>query len=651
MLPERGTKLTLASDKAFPVFVVPPAATFSTHADPVLSHPNHYKFFLLRTLCEGLVKESVASGATRRGSIGGYNSDSGSGGVIGGRKARSRSAVSAGSLGAYSAGGGEDAGDADGTALTKAALRCLEQLLDFGFLSTKAKLTSIATVCTDILGGGGGGGGGGGALSPAAAEMRRSALGLLMGVADLRASYRLYKLLSCFKERSLTAPKSDGCRHYLRGSSPKGQAQLFEDFEKLFTTDDAADLDVAKLTGCATVDELYVAAIMDPDDNLMAAGLKILMRSYGQRQKLSDVLGGVLLLPTPALPVFGDVHTLRVELNDLGYWLNTYSDWGVHSKLSGPFRDAEFNQVMATLDRLLRFLHTAPEAARSTLSRVVGASLDLDDLDGDVASGVAHGGGGNDGWDGARPMDGTFRCEGFVSTGLWTCDVAAAWSQDRKPTAATAAGAAAGQKPQTGEVKRPRRLVGQHQDILRALNVAELLVSTALGSGRLDSAIAYQGSVCSESEKAESQRRLRLVHGALLRLSVCFADRNRENQSLLVPCLGPLETLAKSVSVGAQLQDLAREVILASLRGSEALSESIPTSLFMHFALVADAHVPCPSESPALEFFFIACRPEGRPLSKHQSVAVDVLLSEATPNLTRLCRFCVEAAVEATPGG
>ena len=99
---------------------------------------------------------------------------------------------------------------------------------------------------------------------------------------------------------------------------------------------------------------------------------------------------------------------------------------------------------------------------------------------------------------------------------------------------------------------------------------------------------------------------------------------------------------------------LAQDVILAVLRGNEALAEACPASLVALFARAVGAS-PDPSASPGLEFFFTACRPEGRPLPRNQGAVVEaLLLSAAAPGqpsggLCTALRCCLDAAAAAVP--
>jgi hypothetical protein len=134
----------------------------------------------------------------------------------------------------------------------------------------------------------------------------------------------------------------------------------------------------------------------------------------------------VTLLESIKLPVYGDVHVLRCELNELVSLARTTTVWGVKSTVSGDFNDGAFTDLMRMADRLLYFLY-APSA-----SPELGLQCAFD--------GVFEG----------ADLDGV----SYHRSGLWSTDVAEKWG--RRTTADLA-------------VQR------QHQDILRAFDVNTVL--------------------------------------------------------------------------------------------------------------------------------------------------------------------------------
>ena len=85
----------------------------------------------------------------------------------------------------------------------------------------------------------------------------------------------------------------------------------------------------------------------------------------------------------------------------------------------------------------------------------------------------------------------------------------------------------------------------------------------------------------------------------------------------------------------------AEEVIIECLRRNEYLcSEKLPRNLMIEFGELLN-NEPDPSSSPILEFFVIACLPDGdtgNALARNQEYAIDVLLSPKLPNIGKAIR-------------
>jgi hypothetical protein len=203
------------------------------------------------------------------------------------------------------------------------------------------------------------------------------------------------------------------------------------------------------------------------------------------------------------------------------------------------------------------------------------------------------------------------------------------------------------------------KVVPKHQDFLRSLNVQGLLKAAALGPARIDPKISYKGSNCSADEKVESQRRLIMVHKALLRLAAAFASFNRANQAELAPALPFLEDLTvpqlefanndsqsgkKAINPTSSIADLARAVVLSILRCNETLVERIQPSLIDTFADLANSSVDV-STCPELDLFLVACRPEGRTLSRVQDLVVEAILHPKRRHLLEGLARCLRDAV------
>jgi hypothetical protein len=101
-----------------------------------------------------------------------------------------------------------------------------------------------------------------------------------------------------------------------------------------------------------------------------------------------------------------------------------------------------------------------------------------------------------------------------------TANVGSKWKK-------AAASATAGRNNAVGE--RLFKPCAFHQNVLRGCNLQTVL-SEAI---HMDPDIAFKGSKCTVGLKLESQRRLTLVHRALLALYKAFVTANPENQELM----------------------------------------------------------------------------------------------------------------------
>jgi hypothetical protein len=99
-------KFNLEASNVFPVFSVSPLSSASKATSPVISHPDHYKFFLLRNLVQDAVKACVTAGP--------------------------------------------DTDVSRIKLLGEASLKCLSLLVKFGFMSTYTKLKKMAEICAKV---------------------------------------------------------------------------------------------------------------------------------------------------------------------------------------------------------------------------------------------------------------------------------------------------------------------------------------------------------------------------------------------------------------------------------------------------------------------------------------------------------------------
>jgi len=833
----------LDDEAAFPVFAVSPLSFVSNDKDPVMSHPDDRKFFLLQHLCSELIDEPLKKGIVQS--------------------------------------------DDRTNRLVLSALETDSLLFDFGFEASYDKMRDVAKNCARILDGRSELRLHGvkfessqeryrqGSRSAMTSRMKKLAIENLLRIADLRANFRLGKLLILFKEHASKHESPAAVKGHPEKEKPSIQAatyltgqnqeKLFGDFEDLFTKDEAANLDLSILSENKRIDQLIMDCAMHDDDELLAACLRLLFSSYGQRKKLRKSLDEVVLLAEPTLPVFDSVHALRSQTADLFYFLQTYSVWGVKSDLSGEFGNEEFGKTMETIERLLLFLHDfdafkarirmvpysilgsrmnkdktmvaegkagplphqLPEncafvdpAGLSYIHppggpcKVTGASQSIHTYMGtrkdtqfhpDIMKGVTKVGhakyhkytkqeGGKEvemhvihavgpdfrrkhepgmppyTWDegvellcqayhnilvqfiaseqkvlrltpvsgGAQAgpfkdkipelaekgMRGGFarltqsqqahvlksdiklcifmehELPGFFQAGFIPDDEARKMINAQEEVEAEDMGAASKEQGKGKNYSDTRSLVdlggkayevkglwsldvaekwqedfdrlpvmGKFQDVLRAFNVQRLFTDSVLGKGRMDPRIAWKGSLCHESEKDESVRRLELVNAALLTLAIKFVAENRENQSIVAENFDELQVLASghlaledagedAQSFGSSkgkdaytLSGLAQELILAVLRGNERLVESkVGPELVKLFVDLVNK-LPDVSKAREIDLFFVLAKPEHQPLEwKQISIAREILSAGVDSDLVKGLKNCLDQVAASAAG-
>jgi hypothetical protein len=242
----------------FPAFAITASCSAFASPNPVLSHPDHFKFFLLRTLCnfEMAANKQVVHMAE------GVN------------------------------------------ALTETMLLGQEKLLLYGFQSTYVKLKQLCKPYRLLLDGRYDALNttskgkfkffdpprqryvAAGKFSASVTRIRSTILSILRGVCLLRSNYQLQLLLGVFKAR---ARKHDWA--YLGGEKDD---ELFRDYEGLFggmgTYGAAAQLDLRALCDNPLLEHALVDCLMYEDDALMAASLRLLESNYADRRTLRDAL-------------------------------------------------------------------------------------------------------------------------------------------------------------------------------------------------------------------------------------------------------------------------------------------------------------------------------------------------------------------------
>ena len=387
--------------------------------------------------------------------------------------------------------------------------------------------------------------------------------------------------------------------------------------------------------------QVLIDCLMYEDDNLMAAALHLLDCKYGQRRRLCAALHDVTLLATPSLPIYGHVHALRADLDELVYLVRTASLWGAKSEVSGPFDDRKFGKLMVTCDKLLAFLHT-PRSAVGQVYKEPGPECFMDYFE-------------ETGLDGQ-----TYKC-----SKVWSVDVAREWAPRLVKNYAAVAGGNGGGDRKGGRLGLAAATAGgieaHHQAIVHACSLGALLrEAILLGPNQ----VAGKGAMCTDRERLESERRLNLAKRALLCCCWAFVEDSAQNQKLLFESLGDLEKLVtppwlesslqsanhhdeqareavkaakshravspfkkytasrKSASrrvscetsaikktYDAEISDLALNLILAVFRGNQNLCERVPGKMVSLFAMIANNALDV-STSPALELMFIICQPE-----------------------------------------
>ena len=596
--------VTLDSDAAFPHFSLPALSSALSSPDPIISHPDHFKFFLYRTLCNETIRRFGASGRIL------HNEE-------------------------------------ELNMLGMAAISGQSSLLEFGFQSTYVKLRDLCHPNGQLLDGRSDLEKPGTHFNPPQARYRNmgsksanvtklklGAIQTFLGVIDLRTNFRLACLLQSFKKRvqiwesaemrwdderptasvSFSSKEADA-RDFILQSNIESARVLFDEFEAMFPggKGEAAKLDLAALADKPDIDQALIDTMMYEDDTLMAAALELLESNYAQRRALQNALQNVELLETPNLAVYGDIHVLRSDLSELMYLARTSSVWGVSSRVSGSFDNKAFGNIMGILDRLMVFMHTnaeMPEKARPNESIEPVTQKREHENRGDPEE-------------------------------LWSDDMAARWG------------------PKLVDLSGHNEVEAKHQDVLRACKIHDVLIDAV----RLDHQIAWKGSICSDQEKVESERRLTLVKRAILCVCTAFVYNNKTNQELLFVGMSTLEEMAtpsalqatndedgnangldtrtqeERMAAEASLNpqgkwphaacDFSQYLIESILRSNTGLCERVKPSLLALFCQVANLS-PDVSMSPALDLIFILAKPENTPDREHQILACKLLVSLQT---------------------
>jgi hypothetical protein len=327
--------ITLSSPDAFPAFCLTRLSSAYGDPNPVLSHPDHFKFFLLRKLYNDTVSSFGFSGRIIHD-------------------------------------------DKDFNKLGMAAIHGQQTLLLFGFQSTYVKLKELCEPNARLLDGRSDLKSrtsvfdppesrytAGGPDTDIVLQIKKELIKTFREVQDLCTNFRLAQCLHLFKEKAIKwtqeectsagidfeqhmfsdpstnrrgsawmsfqapAPKKlaptgsnpNKCMEakYIQQSTPEAALAMYHDFESLFPggAGEAAKLDLEELCEKPDFNVALIDAMMYDDDELMAAALNLLDNVYGQRLSLLTALSDVELLDKPELPVFGSVHILVTQITEL----------------------------------------------------------------------------------------------------------------------------------------------------------------------------------------------------------------------------------------------------------------------------------------------------------------------------------------------
>jgi hypothetical protein len=280
----------------------------------------------------------------------------------------------------------------------------------------------------------------------------------------------------------------------------------------------------------------------------------------------------------------------------------------VKSRVSGPFGNEEFGRIMTSLNRLHAFLFVGNDVE----------SIDNNWDEEKEDSTACYQGSFQE-----KDLDGVE----YTCKHLWSVDVATKWIAGQGAHSSTFAS----------------QFNTHHQDLLRSCNFQAVLGEALY----MDNDIALKGSICTDREKYESQRRLTLVKRAFLSLLIAFTSSNKQNQELIFSHMPTLEKLAVpdnmrssdfqcaseiSYSTSAwpsTVSDLSQALILSILRKNATLCDQVSPTLMHLFASIAD-HSVDPSISPALELMFILVKPE---VMKRAVIILILRIFKQTPKM------------------
>lgn len=488
--------------------------------------------------------------------------------------------------------------------LTSLFLKGQGLLLDFGIVSTIDELQATCKASAGLLDGRGDllspktpfepkearySMAHGEAFSLSLCNIKLAAADHFFSVNKLATNFRLAAFLGDLKEHASAKKHADAQSVEAWAASRAAHTT----FERMFFSGDkkqeaeAAGLDLAHLCGndIASFEDTCLDLIMYQDDGLFANGLHLLESTTKSREEVVDGLRGAMLVESPALPgCFEDLYELKECVAQLGNLVSTYNSWGVeHRLIAGSFDDAKFRQCVHSVDRLLTFLYDVDNGQRRR-----GDSLD-------------------------QPA---------ASSSLVEKDIPAQWLRILR--------------------KADSWPNFKYQQLLRASSLGEVLSAAT----RMDVRIAFKGSNGDDGSKVESERRLSLCQRALMVLLAAYVSGNAANQ-IEVYDGSFVELTAMATANTKGIYQIVAEVLVATLRENEGLCLRLGEGtdqrhpLFDIFAAAAQRHACGVDVALELDFFFVACAPEGRFLQEFQRATCHVLLSQRFPKLAQALSTCV----------
>ncbi|GMI00699.1 hypothetical protein TrST_g8820 [Triparma strigata] len=403
-------------------------------------------------------------------------------------------------------------------------------------------------------------------------------------VANMRANFRIQRFLYQFYQ---------ACQEgkIIVGSDGQIKEEYFQAFEELFTSEDGAAMDMAKMSGDQPMDTYCLDLMLYRKDELYMSSLSFMRRRFGQRKALLGFLPKVTLLPSHRLPVFTDFKMLDQDLQQLRYFIRSYEVWGVRSKSSGLDQET-YLRVCLTLDNLYNFVYADSETNHSPCT------------------------------DEERDRD--------TRQYLAKCNRAILEREKDKvpnrPDASSPADLLRLSKLAPSKIRARKQLVPNklHQALLRNMGMArEVLFHGVEIDYEIMRKMVKMTKMTSEDkievDTKESENRLFNVCLKVVNVLAAFVDGDPSNQAIL---FGKLGLLQSKMSRGFNIWD----VVISIFENNVDLSERCPVELFIKFAnLVEKSNY----SSRHIDFFLNLVEPDksvgSRVIVRNQNLAIKAL--------------------------